>query len=201
MEHIFKEGNDKNAPTFLLLHGTGGNERDLLPIAEMISPNASVLGVRGNVLENGMPRFFRRLSEGVFDEEDLVFRTKELYDFIEDMSKKYHFDRGNVLAIGYSNGANIAASVMYHYQDALAGAILLHPMVPLREVEIPDLKETPIFIGAGLNDPIIPKAETTELVDALKAANGIVTEYWGEAGHQLTREEIVKAKQWYNDNF
>ncbi|MBM7602243.1 phospholipase/carboxylesterase [Metabacillus crassostreae] len=201
MEHIFKEGNDKQSPTLLLLHGTGGNERDLLPIAEMISPNSSVLSVRGNILENGMPRFFRRLAEGVFDEEDLIFRTKELHDFIEECSNQYQFDRNNVLAIGYSNGANIAASMMYHYQNALAGTILLHPMVPIREVELPNLANTPIFIGAGLNDPIIPKAETKELIDTLRAADGTVTEYWGEAGHQLTREEIEQAKQWYDGNF
>ncbi|TXC93072.1 alpha/beta hydrolase [Metabacillus litoralis] len=201
MEHIFKEGNDKQSPTLLLLHGTGGNERDLLPIAEMISPNSSVLSVRGNILENGMPRFFRRLAEGVFDEEDLIFRTKELHDFIEECSNQYQFDRNNVLAIGYSNGANIAASMMYHYQNALAGAILLHPMVPIREVELPNLANTPVFIGAGLNDPIIPKVETKELIETLRAANGTVTEYWGEAGHQLTREEIEQAKQWYDGNF
>jgi len=201
MEHIFKEGNDKQSPTLLLLHGTGGNERDLLPIAEMISPHSSVLSVRGNILENGMPRFFRRLAEGVFDEEDLIFRTKELHDFIEECSNQYQFDRNNVLAIGYSNGANIAASIMYHYQNALAGAILLHPMVPIREVELPNLANTPVFIGAGLNDPIIPKVETKELIETLRAANGTVTEYWGEAGHQLTREEIEQAKQWYDGNF
>lgn len=201
MEHIFKEGNDKQSPTLLLLHGTGGNERDLLPIAEMISPHSSVLSVRGNILENGMPRFFRRLAEGVFDEEDLLFRTRELHDFIEECSNKYQFDRNNVLAIGYSNGANIAASMMYHYQNALAGAILLHPMVPIREVELPNLTNTPVFIGAGLNDPIIPQAETKELIDTLRAANGTVTEYWGEAGHQLTREEIDQAKQWYDGKF
>jgi phospholipase/carboxylesterase len=201
MQHIFNEGKDKNEPTLLLLHGTGGNERDLLPIAEMIAPNASVLGVRGNILENGMPRFFRRLAEGVFDEEDLVFRTKELNTFISEMADKYKFNRDNVVAIGYSNGANIAASLMYHHEKAINGAILLHAMVPRRGVQIPDLSKTPIFIGAGTNDPIIPQAETKELANAFRNANADVTEHWGEAGHQLTREEIVKAREWFDQNY
>ncbi|WP_226527427.1 alpha/beta hydrolase [Metabacillus niabensis] len=201
MKHIFIEGKDKQAPTLLLLHGTGGNEKDLLPIAEMIAPDASVLGVKGNVSENGMPRFFRRLSEGVFDEEDLIFRTSELNEFLEDSAKKYHFDRDRILAIGYSNGANIAASLMYHHKNALQGAILLHAMVPRRKVEIPNLDGTPIFIGAGVNDPIIPIEETKELVEALQNAQANITEHWGQAGHQLTREEIEQAKTWYEKNF
>ncbi|MCM3442323.1 alpha/beta hydrolase [Metabacillus halosaccharovorans] len=201
MKHIFIEGKDKHAPTLLLLHGTGGNEKDLLPIAEMIAPDASVLGVKGNVSENGMPRFFRRISEGVFDEEDLIFRTNELNEFLEDSAKKYQFDRDRILAIGYSNGANIAASLMYHHKNALQGAILLHAMVPRRKVEIPNLDGTPIFIGAGVNDPIIPIEETKELADALRNAQANITEHWGQAGHQLTREEIEQAKTWYEKNF
>src|SRR5690625_2441372 len=110
----------------LLLHGTGGTEKDLIPLAEEIDSTASVLSVRGNVLEQGMPRFFRRLAEGVFDEEDLLFRTKELNQFIDQMPEKHEFNRRNVVAIGYSNGANIASSLLFHYQDALKGAILLH---------------------------------------------------------------------------
>lgn len=201
MKHIFKEGKDQNAPTLLLLHGTGGNERDLLPLAEMIAPDASVLGVKGNVSENGMPRFFRRLAEGVFDEEDLIARTLELNDFISEASTQYSFNRDNVLAIGYSNGANIAASLMFHHKDALEGAILLHAMVPRRGIEIQDLTNIPVFIGAGTNDPIIPQAETKELANELSQANAIVTEHWGDAGHQLTRDEIIKAKEWYDQHF
>lgn len=162
MEHVYIEGKDKHAPTLLLLHGTGGNERDLLPLADMIAPNASILGVRGNVLENGMPRFFRRLREGVFDEDDLRYRTNELKEFIDEMASKYGFARDNVVAIGYSNGANIAASLMYHYEDALAGAMLFHAMVPLRDIQLPDLEGTSVFIGAGENDPLIPKHETKD---------------------------------------
>lgn len=121
MKHIYQKGSNVEAPVLLLLHGTGGTETDLLPLAEMVSPGSSVLSVRGNVLENGMPRFFRRLSEGVFDEEDLILRTKELYDYLEWASQEYDFDKNKVVALGYSNGANIAASLMFHYKGALQG--------------------------------------------------------------------------------
>jgi phospholipase/carboxylesterase len=201
MEHVFIQGTNSEEPVLLLLHGTGGNERDLLPLANMIAPGASVLGVRGNVLENGMPRFFRRLAEGVFDEEDLVFRTKELNDFIMEMAQKYDFNRDKVVAVGYSNGANIAASILYHYSESLVGAILFHAMVPLRGVTIADLKNTPIFIGAGKRDPLIPLMETKELVEELKKANANVTDYWTEGGHELTRAEVEQAKVWYEENF
>ncbi|TLS35979.1 alpha/beta hydrolase [Pseudalkalibacillus caeni] len=200
MEHIFKEGN-KEAPVLLLLHGTGGNERDLLPVAEMIDPNASALGVRGNIVENGMPRFFRRVAEGVFDEEDLVFRTKELHEFINEAAEKYGFDRNKVVAVGYSNGANIAGSLLHHYKDSLAGAILFKAMVPLRGIELPDLSDIPVFIAAGKQDPLIPPSETSELVSALQNANASVTEHWSDIGHQLTREEIDLATSWYKEHF
>ncbi len=199
-KHIFIEGKDKNAPTLLLLHGTGGNEKDLLPLAEMIAPKASILGVRGNVDENGMPRFFRRVREGVFDEEDLKIRTKDLYEFIEDMSKEYGFDRDQVIAIGYSNGANIAGSLLYHYQDALKGAMLFHAMVPLRNIHLPSLDGVPVFIGAGENDPLIPMDETKELAEELRKAGAAVEEYWTKGGHQLTREEVEKAADWFKNN-
>src|SRR5690625_2422892 len=123
MRHIFKEGR-LDGPTLLLLHGTGGTERDLLPIAEKVDPDANVLSVRGNILENGMPRFFKRLKEGVFDEEDLIKQTKNLAEFVDEASEKYQFDRNQVIALGYSNGANIAGSLLFHYEDVLKGAIL-----------------------------------------------------------------------------
>jgi phospholipase/carboxylesterase len=201
LEHVFIEGRDKYAPTLLLLHGTGGNEKDLLPLADMIAPHASILGVRGNITENGMPRFFRRLREGVFDEEDLKFRTKELYEFIARMSEKYGFDRDRVVAIGYSNGANIAGSLMYHYEDALDGAILFHAMVPLQNVSLPALDGTPVFIGAGENDPLIPMEETKELAEELRKSGATVDEFWTQGGHQLTKEEIDQAKEWFDRNY
>ncbi|MEF3304358.1 alpha/beta hydrolase [Paenibacillus sp. GYB003] len=201
MKHIFKQGTDRDAPLLVLLHGTGGTERDLLPLAEAISPASSVLSVRGNVLERGMPRFFRRLAEGVFDEEDLVFRTKELYDFLADASRQYEFDRGNAVAVGYSNGANIAGSLLFHYKDAFRGAVLHHPMVPRRGVALPDLSETAVWIGAGTNDPICPASETEELSRLLEGAGASVDVHWEHHGHRLTGSEVQAAAGWFGRHF
>ncbi|MBH0169915.1 MULTISPECIES: alpha/beta hydrolase [Fictibacillus] len=198
MIHLFKKGKDVNKPVLLLLHGTGGNEKDLLSLAEMISPESSVLSVRGNVSENGMPRFFRRLSEGVFDEEDLIFRTKELYDFIEEAANKYDFNRDQVVAVGYSNGANIAGSLIFHYEKSLKGAILHHPMVPRRGIELPKLDGLPVFIGAGKNDPICPPQETEELQQLLNNAGAKVHLKWDDMGHQLSRAEVEEAAEWFS---
>ncbi|WP_316572430.1 alpha/beta hydrolase [Neobacillus sp. YIM B06451] len=197
MKHIFNKGKDLTRPTLLLLHGTGGNELDLLPLAGRIDDEASVLSVRGNVLENGMPRFFRRLAEGVFDEEDLVYRTRELNEFLDEAAKNYGFDRDNIVAIGYSNGANIAASLLFHYQNALKGAILHHPMVPLRGLELPDLLGTSVFIAAGTNDPICSPTESAELQSLLEKAGAEVEIHWENRGHQLTISEVEAAAEWF----
>lgn len=198
MKHVFQKGTDTSKPVLLLLHGTGGNELDLLPLAERIDAEASVLSVRGNVLENGMPRFFRRLAEGIFDEEDLIFRTKELNGFLDEAAKTYEFDRNNIVAIGYSNGANIAASLLFHYENALKGAILHHPMVPRRGMQLPDLAEKAVFIAAGTNDPICSPSESEELKTLLESANASVMMHWENRGHQLTIDEVEKAKEWYD---
>lgn len=201
MKHVFQQGTDSNAPVLVLFHGTGGTERDLLPLARQISPGSSLLSVRGNVLENGMPRFFRRLAEGVFDEEDLIFRTKELNDFLDQAAAEYGFDRGNLVAVGYSNGANIAGSLLFHYKDSLKGAILHHPMVPRRGIGLPDLTGVPCFIGAGMNDPICSPEETEELKALLAGAGADVTVHWERFGHQLTRSEVEAAADWFRDTF
>lgn len=201
MKHIFNKGQDPTKPTLLLLHGTGGNELDLLPIAGRIDDEANVLSVRGNVLENGLPRFFRRLAEGVFDEEDLVFRTKELNDFLDDAAEKYGFDRDKMIAIGYSNGANIAASLLFHYQNVLKGAILHHPMVPRKGIDLPDLSGKSVFIAAGTNDPICSPMESSELKSLLEKANANVKIHWENRGHQLTLEEVEEAASWYRRLF
>jgi phospholipase/carboxylesterase len=198
MKHIFQQGSNPAKPTFLMLHGTGGNENDLLPIASHIDPEASVLSVRGNVSENGMPRFFKRLSEGVFDMEDLKARTEELKAFIDKAAKEHGFDRGNIIAIGYSNGANIAANLLFTYSDALKGAILHHPMVPNREASLPDLTGVSVFITAGTNDPICPAEESTDLEGLLKNAGADVELHWENYGHQLTMPEVEAAKDWYD---
>lgn len=198
MKHIFKAGKDPKRPVLLLLHGTGGTENDLLPLASHIDPEASVLSVRGNVSENGMPRFFKRLSEGVFDMEDLKLRTEELYQFIADSAEQYGFDRTNVTAVGYSNGANIAANLLFTYDDALRAAILHHPMVPNRDTELPALNGTPVFIAAGTNDPICPAQESEDLEKLLQDAGADVELHWENQGHQLTMPEVEAAKVWYS---
>lgn len=201
MKHIFEQGARPEAPTLVLFHGTGGNERDLLALGRMIAPGSSLLGLRGNVLENGMPRFFRRLAEGVFDEEDLVLRTKETGAFIDQAAAQYGFDRRRVVAVGYSNGANIAGSLLFHQAGAFSGAILHHPMVPRRGVALPDLTGTPVWIGAGVNDPICPPGETEELERLLGGAGADVTVQWERAGHQLTSGEAAAAAAWFRDHF
>ncbi|UOE57853.1 alpha/beta hydrolase [Cytobacillus oceanisediminis] len=197
MKHIFQKGKSQSKPTLLLLHGTGGNELDLLPLAGRIDDEASILSGRGNVLENGMPRFFRRLSEGVFDEEDLILRTKELNEFLDESAERYEFDRDNIIAIGYSNGANIAASLLFHYQNALKGAILHHPMVPRKGIELPDLTGKYVFIAAGTNDPICSPMESKELHSILEKANAYTELHWENRGHQLTAQEVEAAAKWY----
>lgn len=197
MKHIFQKGNDQSKPTLLLLHGTGGTEQDLLQLAEIIDADSNVLSIRGNVLENGMPRYFRRLAEGVFDEEDLVFRTNELNEFLDEAAEKYDFDRNNIFAIGYSNGANIAASLMFHYQNALKGAILHHPMVPRRGIDLPDLSDKKVFIAAGTNDPICSSQESEDLKVLLEGAGSSVELHWENRGHQLTMDEVEAAAKWY----
>lgn len=199
--HIYRQGTSADAPTLLMLHGTGGNEHDLIPLADLISPSSNVLGVRGNVLENGMPRFFRRLSEGVFDEEDLIQRTHDLKAFIDDAAAKYGFDRSRVVAVGYSNGANIAASLLFHDGDALQGAVLHHPMVPLRGKELPDLSGVPVFIAAGQRDMMCPPQESEDLTSLLRGAGADVALHWEQGGHQLSRTEVAAAAVWFKEKF
>ena len=196
MQHVFIKGT--NEKTLLLLHGTGGTERDLLGLAKEIDPDASVLSVRGNVLENGMPRFFRRIADGVFDMEDLRFRTNELYDFVNEAAEKYGFNRSNIIAIGYSNGANIAAALMFYKENALAGALLHHPMVPDHEATLPNLSGVNVWIGAGQNDMMCPPEESNTLNAMLTAAGASVHVDWFNYGHQLTMPEVEAAKAWYS---
>lgn len=201
MKHVFYKGDNQTRPTLLLLHGTGGNEHDLVGLGKEIDAQANILSVRGNVLENGMPRFFKRLAEGVFDVEDLMFRTEELKNFIDEAAQNYAFDRDNVVAIGYSNGANIAGNLLFQYEQVLKGAILHHPMVPRRGVEIPQMSDTPVFIGAGKNDFMCPVTESEDLQDLLQNAGAEVELYWHAYGHQLTQDEVQAAKEWYQTKF
>ena len=188
--------NGPSAETLLLLHGTGGDENDLLPLGRLLDPNSNLLSPRGTVLENGMPRFFRRLSEGVFDVPDLIAQSQALAEFVSDAATTYGFDPARVTAAGFSNGANIAAAVLLLHPGVLRAAILLHPMVPLVPDTLPDLRGADVFIGAGLRDPIASVAETERLAALLEDAGAEVTVSWQPGGHALTREEADAAAAW-----
>jgi predicted esterase len=192
--HEFVPGTSNR--TLLLLHGTGGNERDLIPLGRELDPTAALLSPRGKVLENGMPRFFRRLAEGVFDLEDLKNRTNELADFVAAAAQHYGFAADKVVAVGYSNGANIAASMLLLRPEVLSAAILFRAMVPLIPETQPNLLAVRVWIGAGTNDPIIPTSETKRLVELLQNARADVTVHYFQAGHELTPGDVEAARDW-----
>jgi predicted esterase len=192
--HEFVPGNSSR--TLLLLHGTGGNEHDLLPLGRELDPNASLLSPRGKILENGMPRFFRRLAEGVFDLEDLKTRTNELADFVAAAVRHYKLDAEHIVGVGYSNGANIAASMLLLRPEIMHAALLFRAMVPLVPDKLPELSAVRVWIGAGDQDPIIPRSETQRLVELLRDAGSDVTIRFFNAGHGLTNSEIDIAGQW-----
>jgi phospholipase/carboxylesterase len=192
--HEFVPGNSSR--TLLLLHGTGGNERDLIPLGRELDPNAALLSPRGKVLENGMPRFFRRLAEGVFDLEDLKTRTNELADFVAAAVRHYKLAADHVVGVGYSNGANIAASMLLLRPEIMRATILFRAMVPLVPDKMPDLSSVRIWIGAGDQDPIVPTSETLRLVELLGGAGADVTIRFFNAGHGLTNGEVETAGQW-----
>jgi glyoxalase family protein len=198
-EHVYDPAQAEGAPTLLLLHGTGGDEYDLLDLGRTLFPGAALLSPRGQVLENGMPRFFRRLAEGVFDLDDLRRRTAELADFVAAAGAHYGFDPRQVIAVGYSNGANIAASLMLLRPGVLAGAALFHAMVPLTPEPLPDLRMAPVFMGAGRSDPLITVAQTEELARLLKEAGATVTLHWEPGGHGLSPAEVRAAAAWLRD--
>ena len=192
--HEFVPGTSNR--TLLLLHGTGGNERDLIPLGRELDPNAALLSPRGKVLENGMPRFFRRLAEGVFDLEDLKYRTNELADFVTAAAQHYGFATDQFVAVGYSNGANIAASLLLLRPEILRAAILFRAMVPLVPDKLAELSSVHVWIGAGNQDPIIPPSEVQRLVELLRHAGADVTIRFFNAGHGLTNDDVVTARDW-----
>ncbi len=187
------------ASTLLLLHGTGGNENDLLGLGRMLAPGTALLSPRGKVQEQGMPRFFRRLAPGVFDTEDLQQRTHELADFVAAAASEYQFEPQRVAAVGYSNGANIAASTLLLRPGTLLAAVLFHPMVPLVPEHLPDLSGTQVFIGAGQRDPITSPQEAERLAQMLESAGAAVVLHWHPGGHELRTEEVEAAAHWLRD--
>ncbi len=192
--HHFTLG--KSGRTLLLLHGTGGDESDMVPLGLRMDPAAALLSPRGKSPENGMPRFFRRLAEGVFDEEDLKFRTDELATFVEDAAKHYQFDPKRVVAVGYSNGANIAGALLLLRPGILAGAALLRPMVPIVPTSTPNLTGVPVLIVAGNDDPIVPPENARRLEALLQGAGAEVESHFENAGHRLTNQSIDLTRRW-----
>jgi predicted esterase len=192
--HRFYPG--ESGVTLLLLHGTGGSEDDLVPLGRELAPGAAILSPRGKVSEYGAARFFRRLAEGVFDHEDLVFRTHELAGFVEAASDEYGFDPSKIVAVGYSNGANIAGSLMLLHPGLLRAAVLFRAMVPFEPEETPDLSGMPVFIAAGRRDQMIPPQTTRRLAEILTEAGADLDLRWRDTGHGLTYEEVEEAKGW-----
>jgi phospholipase/carboxylesterase len=194
--HKFLPASDGSGLTLLVLHGTGGNENDLVGLGRELAPGAAILSPRGKVLEHGMPRFFRRLAEGVFDQEDLALRTEELAEFIRRAIDAYDLDPDKIVAMGYSNGANIAASLMLSDPGVLRAAVLFRAMVPFEPDEPPDLTGMPVFLAAGRMDGMIPPDNTQRLAEILQQAGADLDLRWRNVGHGLTYEEVEESAAW-----
>jgi phospholipase/carboxylesterase len=190
----FEPAQGAGAPPLLLLHGTGGDESDLLELGRMLSPDSALLSPRGRVLENGMPRFFRRLAEGVFDEDDVHRRAVELADFVDATRRRLGI--GAPVAVGYSNGANIAAAMMLLRPGTLSGAVLLRAMVPLSDPPRADLAGVPVLVAAGQMDPIVTASNSAKLAEMLGDAGADVTHRTLPVGHQLSRADVVLTREW-----
>jgi predicted esterase len=196
--HVFvpAEPPDSDAVTLLLLHGTGGDERDLLSLGRQLWPGAALLGVRGQVLEHGMPRFFRRLAEGVFDVEDLKSRTEDLARFIDAAAEQYGFSKRRLVLVGYSNGANIASSLMFLHPHYEAAAVLFRPMVPFEPTFLRNFKEVAVFISAGITDPIVSPRLPEQLAAIFESGGADVSLFWHDGGHELGDDDLIAAKEW-----
>ena len=191
--HRFEPGAQPDGATLLLLHGTGGDENSLVQLGRSVV-DWNFLSPRGKVSENGMPRFFRRISEGVFDEDDVKRRADELAEFVSESAHRYNFDAANIWALGYSNGANIAAALMMRHPKILRGAVLWRAMMPLQNPEPKDLRGAKILMCAGEFDPIVPRESVQTLADYLTANGAEVDLQWQRGGHELHAEDIELAR-------
>jgi phospholipase/carboxylesterase len=196
MKNIFIKGT--NSRLLVLLHGTGGDERSLVDLAKYIDENASVLGVKGNINENGLNRFFRRIRPGIFDTDNLIEETKNLYYFINDFILQNNLDKHEMIIIGYSNGANILGSMLYHFGKISHAAILMHPMVPIKNFPVVNQNSNNILITSGINDPLVTNKEIAELVNILQESGGKVTHLSFSEGHSISLPELNEIKKWYN---
>jgi phospholipase/carboxylesterase len=197
MKHIFKKGNS-GAPTFILLHGTGGSENDLVPFAEFIDSSANIVGLRGNVLENNsITRFFARIEHGVFDMASLNLETNNLNSFLDELASKYNLDRTRFILLGYSNGATMIASLLQKFTNPTMGAILLHPFIPNKDVKPSDLSKVKILITTANNDMICPPHHSEYLFESFKNAYANPEIYYGESNHSISQAELNALKEWY----
>lgn len=183
---------------FIVLHGTGGNENSFIPLANFIDPETSILGLRGNVNESGLNRFFKRLRPGVFDIENLMEETKKLKTFIDSFIEEKGYKPQNIYLLGYSNGANILASLLYHFGKAYGPIALMHPMIPLRNFKLANQNNQKIIITSGLNDPMVSVNETDELVKILVENGADVTHKVYKFEHDISDAEIIDVKSWFN---
>ena len=197
--HIFVPAEKPDLPTLLLLHGTGGDERDLLGLGRELWPGAALLGVRGKVRENGMPRFFRRFAEGVFDVDDLMTRTNELAEFIDTAAEHYGFSKRHLIAVGYSNGAKIAASLIFLHPHYLAAGVLFRAQVPFTPDLVRNFSELSVFLAGGMRDTIVPHNQTEQLGAILQSGGADVSMFWHRGGHELGDDDIKAAKTWLVD--
>lgn len=195
MIHRFDPGD--SLETVLLLHGTGGDENNLIELGREIAPDANLLSPRGQVLENGMPRFFRRIREGVFDEADLVRRATDLDRFVRDATQRYSLDPSKIRAFGYSNGANMAAALLLLHPTLLAGAALLRAVLPLEPPATPNLEGKPVLALAGRNDPFAPTKRVQDLADRLQTAGARVDLRWSDGGHAPEPAELDDLAEWF----
>lgn len=189
-------GEEATSPTLLLLHGTGGDEEDLLGLGRHLSPSSALLSPRGKVAENGMNRWFRRLAEGVFDEEDIVARAVELAEFVEAAVRVHPIDPARIVATGFSNGANMAAALLLLHPRVLQGAALFSAMLPLRPPTIPDLSHAAVYMSSGRVDPMAPPDQAEALATLLTDAGAAVTLDWHDAGHGIGPDQLPAARSW-----
>ncbi|EHJ08204.1 methylhydroquinone degradation carboxylesterase MhqD [Staphylococcus simiae] len=193
MKHIFKQGKH-DAPTLILLHGTGGDEHDLLPLGEALNPDYNLLGIRGQISENGMNRYFKRLGDGIYDLEDLEYRGQELLNFIKEAAETYGFDLEKVVLVGFSNGSNIAINLMLRQDAPFKKALLYAPLYPLDVADNKDMSDVSVLLSMGENDPMVTLEGSQHVIDLFQSRGANVTEVWVNS-HEITQQGLIAGQQ------